>query len=494
MFRQARFNEPLILEMGQNGRIGSNIEECELDINGIPRELLRSDLNLPEVSEVEVVRHFTRLSQMNWGVDLGPYPLGSCTMKYNPRLNEELAWLDEVQLIHPLQEMEGALEIMYKLDIALSSLTGMKRFTLQPAAGANGEFTGCLIMRKYHKDNNQERDEIIVPDSAHGTNPASAAMAGFKVVEIPTGRDGLIDLEILKEAVSSRTAGLMMTNPNTLGIFEKNALEIAEIIHDAGALMYYDGANLQGILGIARPGDLGFDIVHLNLHKTFSTPHGGGGPGSGPVGVKEHLEEYLPIPLVKFNGKGYELEWDRPKSIGKVRGWYGSFPVLVKAYTYLLSMGIEGLRLSCKIAVLNTNYFAKKVSTIRGFSLPFGEVYRKHEVVISAENLAKETGVTALDVAKALLDRGLHPPTIYFPLIVKEALMFEFTDTETKENIDLYISALKEISDIAYSNPSQLKEAPKNTSIGRLDEVFANHPKTMCLSYRMLKKSHASGK
>jgi len=490
MFRQARFSEPLIFEMGQEGRIGTLIDECELSGDGIPSELIREDLNLPEVSQVEVVRHFTRLSQMNWGVDLGPYPLGSCTMKYNSRLNEELAWLDEVQMIHPLQEMQGTLEIMHRLELALSSLTGMKRFTLQPAAGANGELTGCLIMRKYFKENREDRDEIIIPDSAHGTNPASATMAGFKVIEVPTGRDGLIDLEVLKEAVNDRTAGLMMTNPNTLGLFEKNALEIAEIIHDSGGLMYYDGANLQGIIGLARPGDLGFDIVHLNLHKTFSTPHGGGGPGSGPVGVKEHLEEYLPVPLVRFNGKEYELEWDRPKSIGKVRGWYGSFPVLVRAYAYLLSMGIEGLRLSCKIAVLNTNYFAKKVSSIRGFSLPYGGAYRKHEVVVSAENLARDTGVTALDVAKALLDKGLHPPTIYFPLIVKEALMFEFTDTETKENIDLYISALKEISDIAYSNPSQLKEAPKNTSIGRLDEVYANHPRTMCLSYRMLKKSH----
>lgn len=488
MFRQACLPEPLIFEIGKKGRTGVLIEDFE--VSDIPKELLRDSLDLPEISQVEVVRHFTRLSQMNWGVDLGPYPLGSCTMKYNPRLNEELAWLDEVQLVHPLQDMQGTLEIMYKLEKALSSLTGMTRFTLQPAAGANGEFTGCLIMRKYHRDHHKEKDEIIVPDSAHGTNPASAAMAGFKVVEIPTGSDGLIDLEVLKEAVSDKTAGLMMTNPNTLGLFEKNALEIAEIIHDAGALMYYDGANLQGIIGIARPGDLGFDIIHLNLHKTFSTPHGGGGPGSGPVGVKENLVDYLPVPLINFNGSRYELDWNRPKSIGKVRGWYGSFPVLVKAYAYLLSMGIEGLKLSCQIAVVNTNYFARKVSTIRGFSLPFGESYRKHEVVVSAETLAKETGVTALDVAKALLDRGLHPPTIYFPLIVKEALMFEFTDTETKENIDLYVSALKEISEIAYSNPSQLREAPKNTAITRLDEVHANHPRTMCLSYRMLKKSY----
>jgi glycine dehydrogenase subunit 2 len=476
--------EPLIFELSKKGRIGLYIEDCEIE--EIPKEFLREELNLPEVSQIEVVRHFTRLSQMNWGVDIGPYPLGSCTMKYNPRINEELSWMDEIQWIHPLQEdIQGILEIMYKLERMLSSITGMKRFSLQPAAGAHGELTGCLIIRKYHKDRGENRDEIIIPDSAHGTNPASAAMAGFKVIEIPTNEEGLVDIEALKSTVGKRTAGMMLTNPNTLGLFERNIKEITEIVHDAGGLMYYDGANLQGILGIARPGDMGFDIVHLNLHKTFSTPHGGGGPGSGPIGVNELLEDYLPIPIVDFDGNKYYLNWNLPKTIGKIRNWYGSIPVLVRAYSYLLSMGSKGLKLSCYASVVNTNYFMKKVSKIRGFTIPFGNAYRKHEVVISAEKLAKETGVTALDVAKALIDKGLHPPTIYFPIIVKEALMFEFTDTETKENIDRYIEALKEISDIAYSNPEILKKCPNNTLVGRIDEVYANHPKTMCLSYKM---------
>ncbi|MCX8169998.1 MAG: aminomethyl-transferring glycine dehydrogenase subunit GcvPB [Candidatus Methanomethyliaceae archaeon] len=483
--KQAFFSEPLIFELGGRGRIGELIEDVKVEI---PKELMREELNLPELSQIEVVRHFTRLSQMNWGVDLGPYPLGSCSMKYNPRINEDLAWLDEVQWLHPLQnEVQGILELMYKLEKILASITGMDRFTFQPAAGASGELTGCLIIRKYHKDRGENRDEIIVPDSAHGTNPASAAMAGFKIIEVRTNEEGQIDIEELKSAVGNRTAGLMMTNPNTLGIFEKQAKEISEIIHDAGGIMYYDGANLQGIIGFAKPGDFGFDIVHLNLHKTFSTPHGGGGPGSGPVGVKKFLEEYLPIPIVNFNGEKYYLKWDLKKTIGKIKDWYGNIPVLVRAYAYLLSMGKEGLKLSCKAAVVNTNYFMKKVSKIKGITIPFGNSYRKHEVVISVEKMTKETGVTAMDVAKALLDRGLHAPTIYFPLIVKEALMFEFTDTETKETIDEYIEALKEISELAYSNPELIKNSPINTSVSRLDEVYANHPKTMCLSYRMLK-------
>ncbi|MDD1766503.1 MAG: aminomethyl-transferring glycine dehydrogenase subunit GcvPB [Candidatus Methanomethyliaceae archaeon] len=499
MFRQAFFIEPLIFEMSRDGRVGVLLKEGRADtIKGRLKErdsslerILRGRLNLPEVSQIEVVRHFTRLSQMNWGIDLGPYPLGSCTMKYNPRINEDLAWLDEVQQVHPnqgLESIQGALKLLYRLDSMLSSITGMYKFTLQPAAGAQGELTGCLIIRKYHEKKEVKRDEIIVPDSAHGTNPASAAMAGFKVVEVQTGEDGCIDLELLKGAVTNKTAGLMMTNPNTLGLFERGVCEIAEVMHNAGALMYYDGANLQGIIGRARPGDLGFDIVHLNLHKTFSTPHGGGGPGSGPVGVKEYLKDFLPVPTVVNKGGGYQLDWGKPESIGKIRGGYGSFPVLVRAYAYLLSMGAEGLRLSCNIAVLNTNYFAKKVSVIKGFTIPFGGAFRKHEVVVSAEKMTKETGVTALDVAKALLDRGLHSPTIYFPLIVKEALMFEFTDTETKENIDRYVGTLKEISDKAYAEPASIKRAPQNTSVSRLDEVRANHPRTMLLSYRMFLK------
>lgn len=459
----------------------------------LPDGMVRGRLELPEVSQVEVVRHYTRLSQMTWGIDVGPYPLGSCTMKYNPKINEDLAAMDTVQQMHPGQgegSIQGALALMYKLERMLSSLTGMSKFTLQPAAGAHGELTGCIIMRKHFKISGKDRLEVIVPDSAHGTNPASAAMAGFKVVEVPTGKDGCIDIEMLKGAVSSATAGLMMTNPNTLGIFEGRACEIAEIVHDAGGLMYYDGANLQGIIGRARPGDLGFDIIHLNLHKTFSTPHGGGGPGSGPVGVSKGLEGLLPVPTVELErgtmaGHGmYRLEYDRPNSVGKVRAWYGSFPVLVRAYAYLLSMGADGLRASSGLAVLNTNYFLESVSGIRGFDIPYGNRLRKHEVVVSAERLAREAGVGAGDVGKALIDMGLHPPTVYFPLIVKEALMFEFADSETKENIDAYTDALKKVSDEAYSNRSNVLAAPRNATVRRLDEVRASHPKTMKLSQR----------
>jgi len=457
----------------------------------LPEGMLRTGLNLPEVSQLEVVRHFTKLSQMNWGVDVGPYPLGSCTMKYNPKINDELGNNELVQNIHPGQgegSLQGSLELLYRLERMLCEVTGMHKFSLQPAAGAQGELTGCLIMRRHHKLAGEERDEIIIPDSAHGTNPASAAMAGFKVVVVKTAQNGLTDLEMLKGAVGRRTAGMMMTNPNTLGIYEAGAGEVAAIVHDSGGMMYYDGANLQGIMGWVSPGDLGFDIVHLNIHKTFSTPHGGGGPGAGPVGVKRELAELLPVPTVSMEGGRYSLDWGTARSIGRMREWYCSFPVLVRAYAYLLSMGREGLRLSCATAVLNTNYFTKELSGIRGFSVPFGSILRKHEIVVSASMLSQETGVTAMDVAKALLDRGLHPPTIYFPLIVKEALMFEFTDCETKENIDRYVQALKDISKAAYSDPLSVKMAPVNTSVGRLDEVRANHPKTVCLSERMRRK------
>jgi glycine dehydrogenase subunit 2 len=493
VYRQALYDEPLIFELGKEGRVGIWLsDEGQIPINRylgyVSESMRRERLNLPEVSQVEVTRHFTRLSQMNWGVDLGPYPLGSCTMKFNPRLNEDLAAKDEVELMHPrqgLESVQGSLELLFRLERVLSSVTGMDKFTLQPAAGAQGELTGCLIIRRYHRKRREPRDEIIIPDSAHGTNPASAAMAGFKVVEVRTAEDGCIDLDMLGSAVSDKTAGLMMTNPNTLGIFERNACKIAEIVHSAGGLMYYDGANLQGIVGRARPGDLGFDVVHVNLHKTFSTPHGGGGPGAGPVGVKKFLKEFLPIPTIEYEDGRYTLGWGNKDSIGKIREDFGSFPVLVRAYAYLLSMGREGLRLSSGVAVLNTNYFARKVSGVRGISVPFGGVMRKHEIVLSAADMARDTGINALDISKSLLDRGLHAPTIYFPHIVKEALMFEFTDTETKENIDCYANALKEISDIAYSDPAKIKIKPQNTSISRLDEVRANHPRTMCLSYRM---------
>jgi glycine dehydrogenase subunit 2 len=498
MFRQAIHDEPLIYELGAEGRVGDLMgvarQGCTDKI--LPEGMARIGLNLPSLSQLEVVRHFTRLSQMNWGVDVGPYPLGSCTMKYNPRINEEFGNHGLVQNLHPDQgegTLQGSLELLYRLESMLCELTGMGRFTLQPAAGAQGELTGCLIMRRRHRLAGEERDEIVVPDTAHGTNPASAAMAGFKVIVVRTGRDGMMDVETLKGAVGKRTAGVMMTNPNTLGIFEAGACEIAGVVHDAGGLMYYDGANLQGIMGWARPGDLGFDIIHLNLHKTFSTPHGGGGPGAGPVGVKGELAELLPWPTVCHRGGRYAWDWGTSKSIGRVRGGYGSFPILVRAYVYLLSMGLEGLRLSCGVSVLNTNYFAKRVSGIRGLSMPFSGAMRKHEVVVSASELREETGVGAVDVAKGLLDFGLHPPTIYFPLIVKEALMFEFTDTETKENIDRYVEALREISRLAYTDPEKLKSAPHNTSVGRLDDVRANHPRTLCLSERMRKRLSQAG-
>jgi glycine dehydrogenase subunit 2 len=493
LFRQATYDEPLLFELGAEGRTGDLLSISQSDKRSItlPKDMVRQSLSLPNVSQVEIVRHFTKLSQMNWGVDIGPYPLGSCTMKYNPKIDEDYGNHSLVQQLHPDQgeeTLQGALELMWNLEGMLCGLTGMDKYTLQPAAGAQGELTGCLIMKRHHDLTGKNRDEIIVPDSAHGTNPASAAMAGFKVVVVRTRDDGMTDLEMLKGVVGKRTVGLMMTNPNTLGIYEAGAREIAGIVHDAGGLMYYDGANLQGMMGWSRPGDLGFDIVHLNLHKTFSTPHGGGGPGAGPVGVKRELVGLLPVPTVGSKGGSYFFEWGTSKSIGRMRGGYCSFPVLVRAYIYLLSMGWEGLRLSCGISVLNTNYFAKKISGIKGFSIPFGESARKHEVVVSANVMREETGVGAIDVAKGLLDAGLHPPTVHFPLIVKEALMFEFTDTETKENIDRYVKALREISALAYSNPRVLKTAPHNTSVGRLDEVRANHPKTLCLSQMMLNR------
>jgi glycine dehydrogenase subunit 2 len=498
MFRQAKWREPLIFELGYDGRRGYIPPKVDDEVKSavgdvlakIPEKLRRKDLNLPQLSEVEVVRHYTRLSEMNYGVDSGVYPLGSCTMKYNPKVNEELASLDSVAYVHPLQDestVQGSLRLMYMVEKWLAEITGMHRFTLQPAAGAHGEYVGCLLIRAYHKFRGEGfRDEMIVPDSAHGTNPASAAMAGFKVVVVPSDEKGCVDLKALRSAVSERTAGLMLTNPNTLGIFDEHIVEIAEIIHDAGGLLYYDGANLNGILGIVRPGDMGFDIVHLNLHKTFSTPHGGGGPGSGPIGVKEKLESFLPIPVVEFDGKRYYLDYNRPLSIGKVRSFYGNFAVIVKAAAYILSMGAKGLKDAAELSTLNTNYFLKCMSNVRGYSLPYDPSKpRKHECVLSAEPMERETGVRTLDVAKALLDRGLHAPTIYFPLIVKEALMIEFTDTETKENIDAYVKALKEISDEAYSNPSIVKSSPRNTSVGRLDDVKANHPKFLVPSWRV---------
>ncbi|WP_457741401.1 aminomethyl-transferring glycine dehydrogenase subunit GcvPB [Thermococcus sp.] len=490
MFRQAKWDEPLIFELSREGRVGYTlpkpIEDIEVEI---PDNLRRkSKLNLPQLSEPEVVKHYTRLSEMNYGVDSGIYPLGSCTMKYNPKINEEIAGHPGVAYVHPYQDgrtVQGALRIMWELEGWLKEITGMNRFTLQPAAGANGEFTGVSIIRAYHLDRGEtQRTEMLVPDSAHGTNPASAAMVGFKVVEIPSNENGTVDLEALENAVSERTAGLMLTNPNTLGIFEDEILEIAKIVHKAGGLLYYDGANLNAVLGKVRPGDMGFDVVHLNLHKTFSTPHGGGGPGSGPVGVKDFLKDYLPVPLVSYDEENdlYYLDYNVPKSIGKVKELYGNFAVLVRALTYLKVMGREGLRNASEVAVLNANYLTRKLLGTKGYELP-GKTLRKHETVFSTEPMKKETGVTAMDVAKRLLDLGLHAPTVYFPLIVHEALMIEPTETVSREELDAYVEALKRISEEAYSNPEVVKSAPHNAAKRRVDDVLA--AKKPVLSWRM---------
>lgn len=501
-FRQARWPEPNLFELGVRGRKGAclpNLDSVVASRVGNPGQLIPQELGrkgraqLPEVSEVEVIRHYTRLSEFNFCVDSGMYPLGSCTMKYNPKVNDYLASSDKVHMVHPYQPEEttqGSLEILYKLSQWLSEITGVHNFSLQPSAGAHGEFTGILIIRAFHRQHgNSGRDEIIVPDSAHGTNPASAAMGGYKVVVVPSNDEGCIDIEALKASVGIRTAGLMLTNPSTLGIFERRITEISEIVHEAGGLLYYDGANLNAILGKARPGDMGFDIVHLNLHKTFSTPHGGGGPGAGPVGVKESLDPFLPVPIIAFDGKRYHLDYDRPLSIGKVRSFYGNFEVLVRAFAYIYGMGFEGLTLASEVAVLNANYLARRISAIRGFALDrASEIPRKHECVITCAQLKEETGVSARDVAKRLLDFGVHSPTIYFPQIVEEALMIEPTESEPLEELDRLVDALAQISSEAYSNPEILKNAPHKASVEILDEVQASHPRTLCVSWRAHKR------
>lgn len=450
---------------------------------------------MPEVSEIEVVRHFTRLSQENFGVDLGIYPLGSCTMKYNPKLCDVIAASHKIQELHPYQDLktvQGILQILYEAAEFLAKIVAMKKITLQPAAGAHGEYAGVMLMRAYHRDNGEvKRDEIIVPDSAHGTNPASAAMAGYKVVEVPSDHEGCVDVEALKSSVGPKTAGLMITNPNTLGIFERKILEIAGIVHEVGGLLYYDGANLNAIMGKARAGDMGFDIVHINLHKTFATPHGGGGPGAGPVGVTDSLTDYLPVPLVEFDGTKYYLDYDKPKSIGKVRAFHGSAAVVLRAYAYILLHGKEGLETASEVAVINANYMANKLRKIRGFSLPFGEgVPRKHEFVLSASELAKETGVTALQVGKRLLDFGVHPPTVYFPQIVDEAMMMEPTETVSKEELDSMINGFAKISEEAYAKSNEPSTSPHATSVTRIDEAKANRPKTMQITWKMSRSEH----
>ncbi|NLX70695.1 MAG: aminomethyl-transferring glycine dehydrogenase subunit GcvPB [Clostridiales bacterium] len=468
----------LIFEISRSGRKAFSLPECdvpELPLEEmIPDECLRDkDARLPEVSEVDVVRHYTRLSRLNHGVDSGFYPLGSCTMKYNPKVNEDIAGQEGFTQVHPLQPenmVQGCLELMYKTDRLLSEITGMDRFSLQPAAGAHGEMAGLMIIKSYHMQRGDtKRNKIIVPDSAHGTNPASAAMVGFKMVEVKSNERGEVDLEALKALVDDETAGLMLTNPNTLGLFEENILEISRIVHEAGGLLYYDGANMNAILGIARPGDMGFDVVHLNLHKTFSTPHGGGGPGSGPVGVKKELVQFLPVPMVEFKDGEYYLDYDRPCSIGMIKSFYGNFSVAVKAYAYIMSMGAEGLKEVAETAVLNANYIMQRLKEY--YLLPYDRTCM-HEFVISAQK-QKEKGISAMDIAKRLMDFGFHPPTVYFPLIVKEAMMIEPTETESRDTLDAFVGALIQIAKEAQTEPDKLKQAPHVTPVKRLDEAGA---------------------
>ncbi|NLY76685.1 MAG: aminomethyl-transferring glycine dehydrogenase subunit GcvPB [Tissierellia bacterium] len=469
----------LVFELSRPGRKAYklpklDVEEVKLG-EIIPSEYLSDEeLDLPEVSEVDIIRHYTNLANLNYGVDTGFYPLGSCTMKYNPKINEDMAGLDGFKNIHPLQPEEtvqGALRLMYELDQALCEISGMDKMTLQPAAGAHGELTGLALIKAYHENRGDtKRTKIIVPDSAHGTNPASAKVAGFDIIEIKSTEEGLVDVESLKAALNDEVAGLMLTNPNTLGLFEREIVEIAELVHEAGGLLYYDGANANAILGKVRPGDMGFDVVHFNLHKTFSTPHGGGGPGSGPVGVKKILMDYLPTPTVEKDGDRYYLNYDIPHSVGRMKDFYGHFGILVRAYTYILTMGKDGLNRISDMAVLNANYLASKLKA--HYNLAKDTIY-KHEFVMAGLIKSDLSEVTTLDVAKRLLDYGYHPPTIYFPLIVHEALMTEPTESESKETLDEFADILIKIAEEAKNQPELLKEAPHNTPVKRLDETTA---------------------
>ncbi|MBW2976195.1 aminomethyl-transferring glycine dehydrogenase subunit GcvPB [Candidatus Woesearchaeota archaeon] len=463
----------LIFEKSSAGRTA--VELPGLDVpekeNLIPGSMLRNELSLPELSELDVVRHYTGLSRKNFGVDNGFYPLGSCTMKYSPKINEDMARLSGFTMVHPLAPLnlnQGALQLMYELEKDLCEITGMERFTLQPSAGSHGELTGVMIIKKYFQAKNEKRSKILIPDSAHGTNPASAALCEFEVETVKSGEDGCIDLEDLRMRLSRDVAGLMLTNPNTLGIFDKNILQIAELLHENGSLFYCDGANANAVVGIVKIADMGFDIVHLNLHKTFSTPHGCGGPGSGPVGVVKNLVDFLPVPLIEKNNDKYYFNYNLKNSIGQVRAFYGNFGVLVKAYTYIKSIGAEGLRKVAENAVLNANYLMSKLK--KYYDLPYNTVC-KHEFVLSDKNMPN--GITTADIAKRLLDYGFHAPTIYFPLIVHGAIMIEPTETESKQTLDKFADTMIRIKKEAEESPELLHNAPSTTPVKRLDAVLA---------------------
>src|SRR3954463_4859235 len=473
----AEYNE-LIFEVTRPGRVGYSLPKSDVaSINledKFPKHLIRDEeAELPEVAELDLVRHYTALSNKNHGIDNGFYPLGSCTMKYNPKVNEVIARIPGFSRIHPYQPAEtvqGALELLYNLQEELAEITGMDAVTVQPAAGAQGEWTGLMMIRAFHEANGDlARTKVIVPDSAHGTNPASAVVAGFEAITVKSNENGLVDLEDLRRVVGEDTAALMLTNPNTLGLFEENILEMAEIIHGVGGKLYYDGANLNAVMSKARPGDMGFDVVHLNLHKTFTGPHGGGGPGSGPVGVKADLIPYLPKPVVAKVGDEFVLDYDRPQSIGRVKPYYGNFGINVRAYTYIRSMGPDGLKAVTEYAVLNANYMMRRLAPF--FDLPFDR-HCKHEFVLSGKR-QKKLGVRTLDIAKRLLDFGYHPPTIYFPLNVEECIMIEPTETESKETLDSFVDIMIQIAKEVEENPEIVQEAPHTTVVGRMDEATA---------------------
>ena len=460
-----------------NGTDGINLTSEKVDTSFLNRSFVRDDkIGLPQLGELEVMRHYKELSDRNFCIEKGFYPLGSCTMKYNPKVNEFLASLEGFGTLHPLsndEDSQGALELMYNLQEALKIVTGMDAITLQPSAGAHGELTGMMVIQKYFESKGDNRKKVIIPDSAHGTNPASAKMCGFDIVEIKSNEKGQVDVDALKAVLDKDVAAIMMTNPNTLGIYEENVLEISELMHANGSLLYYDGANFNAIMGHTNPKLMGFDVVHLNLHKTMATPHGGGGPGAGPVGVVEHLKEYLPTPIVEFDGEKYYRNYNLKHSIGSVKSFYGNFGVLVKAYAYILMMG-KNLKNASENAVLNANYLKEKLKGY--FDLPYDEPCM-HEFVLSGEKQKHESGVSTLNIAKALMDENTHPPTVYFPLIVHEAIMIEPTESETKEKMDEFVQTMIKIAQEAKNNPEKIISAPHTTPIKRVDETLAaRHP------------------